>query len=132
MPDRIKVAVVDDEPRLLAAWSRLVQMQADLECVGSLRDAGALRDQIEQMGADIVLLDLTMPGEDPIVVLKELTARSANCRVLAFSGRSDSATQQSVLDAGGWGLVDKIADPDVVLNAIRQVSRGELYLSARL
>lgn len=124
MSSLIKVVVVDDEPRLLAAWGRIVRMQPDMELVATYTNAGELRTNLPSLQADVVLLDLSMPGDDPVAVLRELKASGDRSRVVVFSGHNDCTVERMVLDAGAWGLIDKLQEPDFVLAGIRRAARG--------
>jgi DNA-binding NarL/FixJ family response regulator len=73
----------------------------------------------------VALLDLSMPGRDPLAVLSELRDTCPLCRVIVYSGYSDRQTVQEALAAGAWGLVDKITPPPEILGAIRRVAGGE-------
>jgi len=123
MSGPIKVVVVDDEPRLLAAWGRIVRMQPDMELVAAYSNAGELRTNYRTLKADVILLDLSMPGDDPVEVLREMKATGVGCRVVVFSGHNDHAVEQMVLEAGAWGLIDKLQEPDFVLAGIRRAAQ---------
>jgi len=66
-----------------------------------------------------VVLDLTMPGPDPVEAIRVLAERAPSCRVIAFSGYDDPETKDEVCRAGAWGLVSKHGEPRDLLRAIR-------------
>jgi len=65
----IKVLFADDEPKLLQAWERLFTAQPDMELVGTLPDAEGLADAAAALKPDIAVVDLSMPGRDPLDLL---------------------------------------------------------------
>lgn len=117
---RVRVLCVDDEPALTRVLGKLLNMESDLECVGELESADRLVEEVMQRRADVVLLDLTMPGCNSVEAIRALVARVPCCRVLVFSGYDDQQTQDEVRRAGAFGLVSKSASPDNVLAAIRK------------
>ncbi len=117
--------VVDDEPPLRSAWERLVRMQPDLELAPSLSRADNLVAMIAEHAPSIVLLDLTMPGKDPIGAMTEATATHPDTRVVVYSGFKDTRTMREAFEAGAWAFVDKLDAPQDILDTIRRVARGE-------
>lgn len=129
MENPTTVLCVDDVPSITALYAKLIDKEPDMRCVGTLADASALDEAVRRTGADVVLLDLTMPaGKDPLTALRELLGASPDVRVLVFSGHDDLDAQSAALDAGAWGLVSKHGEPSEVLAAIRKVARGEVVL----
>jgi DNA-binding NarL/FixJ family response regulator len=85
----IKVLMVDDTVDIAVLFRRLIDSQKDMSCVGMLHDANQLDAEVERLHPDVVVLDLTMPGKPPLNALRELSSRSEQPRVLAFSGFED-------------------------------------------
>ncbi len=123
--DQIKVLFVDDEPRLRTVWERLIGMQDDMACAGTLACADDLPRRAAETGAHIALLDLTMPGRDPIEVAAEVAERCPDCRVVIYSGHNDPESMRRAHEAGAWGYVDKLDEPDEILAALRRIAAGE-------
>ena len=120
-----RVLCVDDSPDIAALCQRLVEVEADMECAGVLESADALVETVLAQRVDVVLLDLTMPGKDPLMAVREVAVAAPKCRVLAFSGYDDAVRVDAFVEAGGWGLVSKDSDPGAIIEAIRRVARGE-------
>jgi DNA-binding NarL/FixJ family response regulator len=123
--DATKVLCVDDSPDIGGLCRRMIDAEPDMACVGVLTRADELVDHVIQTRADIVVLDLTMPGKEPLEAVRELTEAAPWCRVLAFSGHDDHQLLMTVSEAGAWGLVSKGMDPGRLTKAIRQVAGGE-------
>lgn len=119
-----RVLCVDDSQDLAEMLVRLIGREPDFETVGVRHSADGLAETAKEARADVALLDLTMPGEDPLAVLKEMTAAGATCRVVVFSGYDDDATVAAALDAGAWGFVSKNQEPRAIVAALRTVARG--------
>ena len=132
----IKVAVVDDQPLLVSAFSALVAAQPDMEVV---LEAVNGRQAIEGLtaraigphgGADLVLMDLRMPVLDGISAIRELRAAPAiaSLRVLVLTTFDDEDLVLAALGAGAHGFLLKDAEPGTLLEAIRVVARGGAWL----
>lgn len=96
-----------------------------------LARADGLAAQANTHAADVILLDLTMPGEDPLRALADLTSNGSTARVIALSGWSDPAIARSALDAGAWAYVDKLTDQNEVLATVRRVAHMDVMAKDR-
>jgi DNA-binding NarL/FixJ family response regulator len=128
-PAPIRVLCVDDSQDITEQLGRCIAHQPDMESAGFLHTADNLRAELDRSRPDVVLLDLSMPGDDPLVVLGGLTdaARAAGrrtVRVIVFSGRSDQDAVDSAAQAGAWGYLSKDSEIPVILGAIRAAARG--------
>jgi len=128
---RLKILCVDDSPQLTAAFVKLIALQPDMEPVGVLHRADGLAAEAARRRPDIVLLDLTMDGQDPLSALADMAKADDRARVIVFTGVSDDKIIDQAMEAGAWGYVDKTQDPGQVLDAIRRVAAGEVVLPRR-
>ena len=125
----ISVLCVDDNADVANMLSTLIDMEPDMRTAGTLQDADGLMTELENSRPDVVLLDLTMPGRDPLDAMQEASGKFAETRFIVVSGHDEPERVQSALDRGAWGYVAKLGDSKQILEAIRTVARGEMYLS---
>lgn len=138
-PGPIRVLCVDDSRDITEQLALCIAHEPDMESVGSLRSANNLRAELEKLRPDVVLLDLSMPGVDPLEALRELadaggavpgaSPGGSGCsavRVIVFSGSGDREAAVSAANAGAWGFVCKDAEIPVILGAIREVACGKV------
>jgi two-component system response regulator DesR len=125
---RIRVVCVDDCTRLTEAWARLFDQQPDLQMVATLTSADGLLEAAGKARPDVVLMDLTMEGRDPLEAMAELVRLNPDVRVIICSGHSDPALVDRVMDAGAWGYVGKAEEPDRIMDAIRRVAGGQTVM----
>ena len=132
----VRVAVVDDQPLLVSAFSALVAAQPDMEVV---LEAVNGRQAIEGLtsratgphgGTDLVLMDLRMPVLDGVSAIRELRAApaTASLRVLVLTTFDDEDLVLAALGAGAHGFLLKDAEPTTLLEAIRVVAGGGSWL----
>jgi DNA-binding NarL/FixJ family response regulator len=100
-----------------------------MACVGTLARADSLGTTLDDTPTDIVLLDLSMPGKDPMAALREVSASHPNTRVIVFTGHSEQERVDRAVGAGAWGYVSKSQSTDRLIQAIRGVIQGEFVLS---
>ncbi len=120
-PAKIKVLCVDDSDDIARLYSRIISDESDMECVGTLASADELIGTVVRLDADVVVLDLTMPGRDPLEAMLELTQSRPRTRTIAFSGYDDAETIASAKAAGAVATVSKNDDPFSLLAVIRDV-----------
>lgn len=100
-----------------------------MACVGTLPRADDLGVTLSNTPSDVVLLDLSMPGKDPIAALREISASYPQTRVIIFTGHSERERVDLAFDAGAWGYVSKSQPTERLIQAIRGVTEGEVVLS---
>jgi two-component system response regulator DesR len=124
----LKVLCVDDNPLVVDALALKLSLLGGFEGLAPVSDASRLVEEVMRQAPDIVLLDLDMPGRDPLEALGELAAIST-ARVLIFSGHTRPDLVDRAIDAGAWGFVSKHADVETIVAAIRRVAGGEFLLA---
>lgn len=124
----IRVLCVDDNLAVAAMLALSIQQEEGLQHVGTLHRADDLLEAVSRYRPDVVLLDLSMPGREPLEVLAEVVAVSPATRVIVFSGFDDRDTVDRAIAAGAWGYVPKDSSTEGILMAIRRVSEGQFVL----
>lgn len=130
--DPIRLFIVDDHAIVRAGVRMLLNAQSALEVVGEAESAEEALAALPEVGADIVLLDLSLPGMNGIEAVGALRRRLPGARFIALSMHEDPEYVQGFLEAGGSGYVPKSSLEMQLVDAILAVSRGEYYAPARL
>lgn len=128
MTKPISVLVVDDNADLMSMLATLVDGEPDMVCAGTLASADKLLDTIMEIKPDVVLLDLTMPGRDPLDAVAEASQRAPDSRIIVLSGYDDQTTMDRAVDEGAWAFVSKHGDMLNILRSIRTVAAAHTYL----
>jgi len=125
----IRVLAADDHPIVLEGLARLVSKHRDMRLVGEASDGNAVLQLAEDTLADVVLLDISMPGPGFASVIRTLKKRRPRLGVLVLSGQPASQYALRVLRTGASGYVSKESLSDELAQAIREVAAGRRYVS---
>lgn len=129
---RHRVLLVDDHPMMREGLTRIISTEPDLEVCGEAADGMQAIEAVRVQHPDLVLLDISLPGKSGLDVLKDLRALDPGLRVLVISMHNEAIYAERVLRAGGRGYIMKHEDGRKILDAIRQVLGGKVYLSERM
>ncbi|MEV0324108.1 response regulator [Streptomyces sp. NPDC050658] len=127
----IRVLLADDQALLRSAFKVLVDSEPDMEVVAEASDGAEAVELARAKGADVVLMDIRMPGTDGLAATRLISAdpELAHVRVVMLTTfEVDEYVVQS-LRAGASGFLGKGAEPDELLGAIRIAAAGEALLS---
>ncbi|MBN1476461.1 response regulator transcription factor [Candidatus Sumerlaeota bacterium] len=127
-----RVLIIDDHPLVRAGLAQMLRIEPDLRICGEAEDAASGLSAIEEMKPDIVILDISLRGVSGLDLLKDLRARGIEVPILVLSMHEESLYAERVLRAGAKGYLMKQAAPETVLEAIRCVLGGEIYLSEEM
>jgi len=127
--DRITVAIVDDHRVVAASLKAYLESFPDIRVIGTASSGEQLLRQLSDWQPTVVVQDLLLPGGmDGIETTRRILERAPRVRVIALTASLDEARMMGVLRAGAMGYVRKDADPEVLLAAVRAVSRGKTYI----
>jgi len=128
----IRVILADDHPVVLEGLTQLVNGSGDMQVVSRGTTVQETMTAIENNPADVLVLDLSLPGGGGFEVLKRLTDLPDMPLVLVLSVQPEEMYGLRCLDAGASGFLNKEADADLIRQAIRTVSHGRTFLSQEL
>jgi DNA-binding NarL/FixJ family response regulator len=125
----VRIAICDDHPVFRAGVASIINDQSDCQVVlqaGSVRE---LREGLATQAADLVLLDIELPGETGLDALDDL---ARTYRVLMLSAFDDARRIKQAMQKGAVGFVRKDSDPRELLRSIQRAARGETVLDVDL
>lgn len=126
-PERIRVVLADDHGIVRAGLRALLDAQPDMEVVGEAADGPEAIRAARQLEPTVLVADLSMPGGG-LEAIREITALQLRSRVLVLTVHAEERYLLPVLEAGGSGYVRKSSAHTDLLNAIRTVASGEVFL----
>jgi two-component system, NarL family, response regulator LiaR len=125
----IRVLVVDDHVIVRSGIRALLATEGEIEVVGEARDGQEALEQIRVLQPDVVLLDLLMPRMDGIEVTRRVAIESPSTHILVLTSFAADDKVFPAIKAGALGYLLKDTGPQELVGAIRQVYRGESWLS---
>lgn len=128
----IDVLLADDHAIVRSGLRQLLSGAADLRVVGEAQDGHDLLDRLRRTPADLVLLDLSMPGLSGVELIKRLQLEHPRLPLLVLSMHVEAPIVGRVLRAGAAGYASKDCDPDALLAALRKVAQGGRYIDPSL
>jgi two-component system, NarL family, invasion response regulator UvrY len=128
----IRLLIADDHPVVREGLRRIIEDAPGLQVVGEVASGPELLERLPRAPADIVLLDVTMPGPGFLEVLQRLRAEHPTVAVLVLSVHPEDQYAVRALRAGASGYLTKDHSPEELTEAIRRVYRGHKYVSPAL
>lgn len=126
---RRRILILDDHPMTRYGLRQLINQEPDLVVCGEAESAPQALAVTASARPDLVLVDLTMPGKGGLEFIKDLRAQYPAVPALVLTMHDESIYAERVLRAGARGYIMKNEGGEKVLEAIRQVLRGEVYVS---
>lgn len=126
------ILLVDDHPLVREGIATLIRTTPDLAIAAEAGSAAEALDALRAQQPDLVLLDITLPGANGIELLKDLHVRYPKMHILVLSMHEESVYAERALRAGAHGYIMKQEAGSKVIEAIRRVLSGELYVSPAL
>jgi DNA-binding NarL/FixJ family response regulator len=130
-PQRIRILCVDDHPEIRRLFELVMRDHEEFELVGTSQSADELETLVEELTPDVVVLDISMDGRDPLEALKAVRIRVPDVRFLVCSSWDDEEIIQRALAAGATGYLVKDGVFDELTRAIRTVARNEKVVPRR-
>lgn len=129
---RKRILIVDDHPMTRYGIAQLINQQGDLEVCGEEDSAQRALAAIKTAKPDLVLADLKMPGKSGLQLITELKAQHPGVAVLVLSMHDEEVYAERILRSGGNGYLMKSAGGEKLLEAIRCVLSGQVYVSEKM
>lgn len=127
----IRVVLVDDHLVVRSGLRAILGTANDIEVVGDASDGRQAIDVVERLEPDIVVMDLSMPVMDGIAATRQVVARGLTTRVLILTMHPEEQYLLSALEAGAWGYLVKSAAERELVDAVRALANGEMYVQPR-
>lgn len=131
MTEPVRVLIADDHPLVVSALTNLLSREHDLDVIGDARSYAELWEVLSERHPDVLVLDIGMPEGEAVDALHRLGRRHPDVRVLVLSGLPEEEYVVRMIDAGAAGYARKESDPSMLVEAVRRVGRGDMFVSER-
>ena len=127
----VRIAIVDDHEIVRRGFREMLAGQTGFEVVLETASGEELLETIRQERCDMVLLDISLPGENGVDILRAIRQRFEGIGVLILSGFPEDRYALPMIRHGADGYLCKNCEAEELIAAIRSVSRGQRYISAK-
>jgi two-component system invasion response regulator UvrY len=124
----IRVMLVDDHAVVRMGFRLLLEGAPDITVVAEAESGEEAVRTFPEIKADVVVMDISMPGIGGIEAIDRILAREPQARILVLSAHEDAMHARRVLKAGAVGYLTKRSAAEELMQAIRQVAQGKTYL----
>jgi len=124
----IRVLIADDHSIVRKGIHALLTTENDIQVVGEVSNGKAAVQQAAVLKPDVILMDLMMPEMDGIAATAQITAQNPDVRILVLTSFAGNDQVFPAIKAGALGYLLKDSSPEELVQAIRQVYRGESWL----
>lgn len=129
MGNTIKLIIVDDHKIIRDGLRAIIRADKDIDVVADAESGEQLMEQLEQVKADVILLDMHLPRKDGIEITKELKAMYPSLKVLIHTMSELIEEIEAVVKMGANGYILKTAGSDELISAVKLVAHGSSYFS---
>jgi len=132
MLKKISVLIADDHAVLRDGLKALVNAQVDMEVIGEADNGRVAWQNAKELRPDVVVMDISMPEQNGVQATEILKRECPEIKVLALTAYEDKAYLDQLLKVGVSGYVLKLSASEQLIEAIRKVSAGEVYLDPQM
>ncbi|HEY8048464.1 response regulator transcription factor [Ramlibacter sp. PS4R-6] len=125
----VKVAIVDDHAIVRAGLKQFLSEMVDLRVVGEAASGREAIDLVRNTEIDVLIMDLSMPGQSGIDALAMIRAKAPDIGILILSGYPEEQYAVNLIRQGASGYLNKECEPMEIVNAIRTIALGRRYIS---
>jgi DNA-binding NarL/FixJ family response regulator len=128
----VKILIVDDHPIVREGLAARIARQPDLTVCGEAEDVADALELVKTAGPDLIIVDLSLKTGQGLDLIKKIKARGDNTKMLVSSMYDESLYAERALRAGAMGYINKQEMSEKIIDAIRHVLDGKIYLSPQM
>jgi DNA-binding NarL/FixJ family response regulator len=128
----ISVILVDDHAVVRAGYRLLLSQAEDVSVIAEAERGEEACQRYFELRPDVLVMDLSLPGIGGLAAIRRICNRDARARILAFSIHDEPVYISRTMEAGARGYLSKSCPPDILVEAVRRVAAGEIYIEPAL
>jgi DNA-binding NarL/FixJ family response regulator len=125
----IRIGIVDDHTLVRSGLRQFLAEEVDFRVTAEARDGREALDIVRAGEVDVLVMDLSMPGQSGVDALAAIKARQPDLPVLILSGFPEAHYATTLLRQGASGYLNKECEPEEIATAIRAIARGRRYIT---
>ena len=130
--DAIKVFLVDDHEVVRAGYSRLLEATPGISVIAEACDGDSAYQGFFEHQPDVLVMDLSMPGVGGLEASRRILTKDKTAKILVFSVYENEVYLSRALDMGVLGYISKRSASQVMIDAVRKVAAGEVYVGQEM
>ena len=130
--EKISVMLVDDHAVVRAGYRFLLENIDDISVIAEASSGEQAVAEVGQHKPDILVMDLSMPGMGGLEAIRRIQEQHPQTRILVFTMHENVAFVEHVIQSGVAGYISKNSPPDTLVEAIRGVAAGDLFIDAKI
>jgi two-component system response regulator NreC len=128
MPEGTRILLVDDHAMFRAGIKALLEAEGRIQVIGEASSGDEAVDKVRELKPDVVIMDLSMPGSNGLEATRRIAALELDTKVLVLTVHAEEEYLVPVVEAGASGYLTKTSADNDLIEAIKVVARGEVYL----
>lgn len=128
----IKIVIADDHAIVREGLKRIVASAEDMEVAGEAADGTEALLRVRELGFDVLMLDLSMPGRSGMELIKLVKAEKPKLKILVLSMHEELQYAVRAIKSGASGYLTKESAPAQLLQAIRKIAGGGAFITAEV
>lgn len=129
---KLRILLADDHPLFRRGVAELIGTTEEFEVVGEASNSAEALAKAREMDVDIALLDVSFHGANGLELTKQIKAECPHLRIILLSMHDEQLYAIRALKSGAQGYVMKKEDPETVIEALKKVADGGIYVSQRV
>lgn len=126
--NKIRILLVDDHAVVRAGYRALLEDHVTVDILGEAENGEAAVKLFGELDPDVIIMDLSLPGIGGLEAIRRIIQRKHDARILAFSMHEDTVFVEQALQAGARGYISKRSAPAVLVDAVKAIAAGNIYL----